>query len=324
MISSYFTSQFVKDSPQALRRLYNNLLIKSLLSLIDTAANGLRQNYQELKTMISSIDPDKKISQELHALHALLTDALKTNNTSNVITCIRSIFHSLSNPYTPPLRIETVTFAPWEHLVLETLKEQNRSENGELPTIKPVDEQQIKMYAKSIDQALELLERTSPLFYEEFKTHVSSIEIFDSNRLVGMTDPRVFGTIYICIPRGDPSPIAYFCEHIIHETSHLHLNTLFSQDRLILNGFEERYKAPIRPDLRPMYGIFHATFVLSRMVRVFAQLSDLLGDHSIEKYLCTFKRQFMSGYNTIINHAKLTDLGEKIVQSYSDLISANK
>lgn len=201
------------------------------------------------------------------------------------------------------------------------MKEQNRNRHGQLPTIDFVDKDDIKNYKSIITKSLVSLKNTSPLFYDEFESYVSEIKLFNSDRLVGMTDPRAFGTIYLCVPKDTLLAEVYFSEHIIHETSHLHLYTLFALDRLILNNPNETYPAPIRPDPRPMYGIFHATFVLSRMVRIFHQLVEILGNSAYSKCLTVFQKQFFNGYTTIINHAKLTQCGQKIVQSYSDLVA---
>jgi len=226
----------------------------------------------------------------------------------------------IKQPYASIFGIRTTSLEPWEQEVLESLKDQNRNQSGRLPTIESVGNSSIDQFAKIISNSLIFLKKASPLFYDEFEAYVAEIKLFNSDRLVGMTDPRVFGTVYICVPNADVTPDAYFCEHIIHETSHLHLNTLFAQDCLILNDFNERYAAPIRPDLRPMYGIFHATFVLSRMVRIFNQLVKFLENSSYRKCIEVFQRQFLNGYATIMHHAKLTRMGEQIVRSYSDLV----
>lgn len=131
---------------------------------------------------------------------------------------------------------------------------------------------------------------------------------------------RAFGTIYLCIPDNKIPEQVYFCEHIIHETSHLHLHALFAIDRIVLNNPNERYTAPIRPDPRPMYGIFHATFVLSRMVRLFMLLSEKT-DCIFEKYAYLFLKKFLNGYKTVKQFGKLTPLGDKIVESYADLLN---
>ena len=320
MILDYFTSQFIESSPYFLRQSYNKLFIKSLLSLVDTAARGFKKDYVGLKERINNIDPNKKLNQQLYAVHASLMNSLKMNNAPEVSKLLESLSQILNRQsYASLFDIRTITSETWEQNVLESLKEQNLDKQGKMSTINLVDENQIMKYSPIINESLKSLKIASPLFYDEFESYVAEIKLFSSDRLVGLTDPRVFGTVYISISNTDLPLDVYFCEHIIHETSHLHLNTLFAQDPLILNDPQERYSAPIRPDSRPMYGIFHATFVLSRMVRIFHQLFELLGKSSYQECLNLFQRQFFNGYTTIINHAKLTKCGEKIVSSYSDI-----
>ncbi len=321
MTPDYFTSQCIEKSPYCLRQIYNQMFIKSLLSLVDSAARGFKKDYAQLKNMTNTLNPNEKFNPRLHALHSSLVEALKNNDVKEVLSLLPSLSQVLENhPYASSFGVSTITSEAWEQEVLESLKEQNRNQYGKLPTIDCVDKNGLVKYGSKIAESLLFLKKASPLFYDEFEAYVAEIKLFNSDRLVGMTDPRVFGSIYLCIPNTDLSAEVYFCEHIIHETSHLHLNTLFAQDCLILNDPNERYAAPIRPDPRPMYGIFHATFVLSRMVRIFHQLVKLLENSSYSKCLAVFQKQFLNGYATVTNHAKLTQLGQKIVRSYSDLV----
>jgi hypothetical protein len=322
MTSEYYTSQFIENSPYYLRRIYNQMFTKSLLSLINTAARGFKKEYVQLTTMVNILNPDEKFNPQLHAIHASLVNALKNNSVIEVSRLLVTLFQVLEHhPYAQVFGVSTITSESWEQDVLESLKEQNRNQYGKLPTIDLVDEDQIMKYSSLIAESLESLKKASPLFFKEFESYVTEIKLFNSDRLVGMTDPRLFGSVYICIPNNELPPSVYFCEHIIHETSHLHLNTLFAQDRLILNDPSERYTAPIRPDPRPMYGIFHATYVLSRMVRIFDQLARLFEGSSYKTCLTIFKKQFINGYTTINCYGKLTERGQKILQSYSDIIA---
>lgn len=204
--------------------------------------------------------------------------------------------------------------------VLSDLQEQNRYDNDKLPLLEPIGEIEIKEFSPIIENSLSIIKQASPLFFEEFLVYVSEIKLFRSERLVGMTDPRAFGTIYMAVPHlSDLRPEVYFCEHIIHETSHLHLDTLFSLDKLILNSPEERYSAPIRPDPRPMYGIFHATFVLSRMIKLFKIISSSSPCTTYMDCLELFQTQFTNGYKVIKEYGKLTINGNKILESFSTI-----
>ncbi len=52
---------------------------------------------------------------------------------------------------------------------------------------------------------------------------------------------------------------------LLHETAHQLLFGLSLDQPVVENDVEERYASPLRPDPRPMDGIFHATFVCARM-----------------------------------------------------------
>jgi hypothetical protein len=316
----FFTSIFVEESPKVLLKNYNVKLLKSLKSLFNSAEKTLKIDLSEQKAFVSKIEADRGLAQELHAYHAFLQEAVAKGSVKSVLQCLQKIGCSFREGqiYSDPFVIRTFSSDDWEQLVLNDLQELNRNMQGELPSFTPANMAEIQSVSCFIEETLELLRQVSPLFYEEFRMYVANLKLFHSDWLVGMTDVRVFGSIYLALPIGNMPMNVYFCEHIIHETSHLHLHTLFAIDKIVLNSPNERYTAPIRPDPRPMYGIFHATFVLSRMTRLFMLLAK---DPVFEEYFELFLKRFVNGYNTVKKFGKLTPLGEKIVESYSDILS---
>lgn len=316
----FFTSQSIEGCPLFLLTNYNKKLVQSLKSLLNSTAKGLQTDFSELVRFTNEINTKSKLKPELYALHSSLLNSLKINNVDNVLKHILKLEKLIKVPHALPFSIQTCAYSDWEDEILQDLRKKNMGACGELPILNSIEESIIKKFEPNVINSIDIIKKASPSFYSEFFQYVSGIKLFYSNKLVGMTDPRVYGTIYIALPMVDLPPEVYFCEHIIHETSHLHLNTLFAIDPLILNNEEERYSAPIRPDPRPMYGIFHATFVLSRMVRVFSTIALSNKENAYRDCLETFKKQFKAGYNTIASHGKLTDLGKKIVNSYADLV----
>lgn len=321
MNNLFFTSRSIERNPSDLFQQYNQLLKKSLSSQVVTASKGLQKNLKKLNDYLLDLDIRAKINPEFHTINYLLSNALEKNDAIEVSKLINRLSEvCASKPYMDSFEIKTFSLNALETPILEDLKERNRNKEGKLPSLEPVTELQKQELSSKIVASLNLIQNVSSEFFEEFQTYVSNLKLFISDRLVGMTDPRLFGTIYLCTPPKDMPAEIYFCEHIIHETSHLHLYTLFALDRLILNDPNERYSAPIRPDPRPMYGIFHATFVLSRMVRIFGELSKKFQLNGFDNYLSNFTRQFFSGYNTVKEHAKLTEMGKNIFNSYSDIL----
>lgn len=68
---------------------------------------------------------------------------------------------------------------------------------------------------------------------------------------------------------------------LLHETAHQLLFGLSLDQPVVENDVEERYASPLRPDPRPMDGIFHATFVCARMHYGYARLMEFKRSHWI-------------------------------------------
>jgi hypothetical protein len=105
---------------------------------------------------------------------------------------------------------------------------------------------------------------------------------------------------------------------LVHESSHVLLFGLAADDPLTRNSGHERYASPVRSDKRPIDGIFHACFVMTRVHLAIGRLlgSGLLSD---EDSKIAVKHQEYNGtaarasLDVLAHHAKTTELGEKIL-----------
>ena len=82
----------------------------------------------------------------------------------------------------------------------------------------------------------------------------------------------LWGGIIINADRKD-GPLG-MVQMLVHESAH---NLLFGyavDGHLVENDEEERYSSPLRPDPRPVEGIYHATFVVARMFMAVKSLLD--------------------------------------------------
>lgn len=95
---------------------------------------------------------------------------------------------------------------------------------------------------------------------------------------------------------------------------------MMAHDPMILNDMKELYQAPIRLDPRPMFGIFHATFVLSRIVRVFRRICRRHDSPHFLKTLRGVERQYARGYETVMQHARPTIIGQQVIQSLPSVL----
>lgn len=80
---------------------------------------------------------------------------------------------------------------------------------------------------------------------------------------------EAFGCVYMGLVPSEPRPELSVLEGLIHEWSHNKANLSRNLGHLVLNGREEGYYSPYRPDPRPIEGIFLGVHAFVPTVRIF-------------------------------------------------------
>lgn len=124
---------------------------------------------------------------------------------------------------------------------------------------------------KQIEQAHEYLEIFWKDGYDLFKLLTDKIHIVQSNGLVSYSHFQEQGISYINFIDRD---LLESIDDLIHENSHHHLNLILKKYKLIKKELKEDiFYSPWRKTLRPLYGIFHATFTFSYGALLFYNIS---------------------------------------------------
>ncbi len=118
-------------------------------------------------------------------------------------------------------------------------------------------------------------------------------------------------------------------EVLAHESAHSLLFGFCTHEPLTLNEDSEHYPSPLRSDLRPMDGIYHATFVSARMHWAMNQLlqSPLISEQERDQAQAAVARDrehFEAGYFVVAQHGKLTTLGDSLMKNarhYMDVVA---
>ena len=113
------------------------------------------------------------------------------------------------------------------------------------------------------------------------------------------------------------SPVSLI-DLVIHESSHVLLFGIAAEGPLLHNSSQERYASPLRPDKRPIDGIFHACFVTTRVHLAMQRLlgSDAIrGDDAKEAAERGIRngRASLASLELLECHAVPTDLGARIL-----------
>ncbi len=197
-----------------------------------------------------------------------------------------------------------------------------------------VDADELAIAAGKVDRALDELEQAVPSLYTELLTITRDIVIAmpgEARRLSfgGVSSFAAWGAIginYHAHPHW-----ADYLRTLVHETAHLLLFAIARDEPLVLNDVSERQASPLREDLRPVDGIFHAAFVSARealalnscIVRLEAAgaIGDLQLHNYLENLLSDSVISFLDCYRQLSQHARLSPLGHQILQeakSYMD------
>jgi HEXXH motif-containing protein len=108
-------------------------------------------------------------------------------------------------------------------------------------------------------------------------------------------------------------------EAMSHESGHTLLFGFSLDEPLVLNDDADLYPSPLRDDLRPMDGIYHATYVCARICWTMTELlktRQLLQkeNESVKIRLNNNIENFCNGYEVIKKYGKLTLTGKKIMK----------
>jgi hypothetical protein len=183
-----------------------------------------------------------------------------------------------------------------------------------------------------IKDAFALMDAGDPKLAAEIRALVLEIVLAagteDPKRMTfdGASAFMLWGAIMINANRRDGA--VGMVQMLAHESAHDLLFGFCAEGPLVENSPEELFPSPLRVDLRPMEGIYHATFVTARMYRAVKQMIDrgILPVPLKEQALKDLKenaRLFQKGITTVNQHAKFTAHGAALMQGASDYMAAN-
>lgn len=308
-----------KTAPR-LARLYREHFKKDVVGDIELFAKHTNLNVRRVLATMKSLDLSRKWSSAVFLAGYHMGDAVKRLDVTACYDALAELENlTPATMYGPEkASVSSILSEAWEPSFVRHMREFTIDDGGdhEPTTVYPVLHDELETHRKPIADALQLIKKFDPEVWEEFESYVTRIKVFNGATLNGETSNVVFGTIWLHTPREDDDQVAYWVEHLVHEIAHLQLYVLSMKDVLVLNSPDERFPAPLRTDPRPMFGNFHATFVLARMLRIFRRLAESRKEHVYKEVRDTFTRQFQKGLAGISSdRAKLTPLALRIRDS---------
>ncbi|MFI6150290.1 aKG-HExxH-type peptide beta-hydroxylase [Streptomyces sp. NPDC051109] len=317
----------------ALRSRINATLVRDLRQYTTVASTLLPRTSEAAARTLRHISIESRLNPQLFTLHWMLGRALRAQDPGGVLTALGRISQmgDAGGFHRPDLTVDTVSWDLADAEVSSFLlgKDGPRSRSGEVVEITAVSDARLIEGRRRIGESLQILHELDPAMHAEFADLVAAVRLFDRSTLTGSTTTgisslRYWGQMYLRHPDAEEAadPTLFFLEHLVHESSHILLHAIMGIDPLLTNGFTARYQAPIRNDPRPLYGIFHAMFVLSRIHRVLARYADATGAPGARAARDVALKRFGMGYSTVMEHADLTPAGHSVAASCKEIVAA--
>lgn len=161
--------------------------------------------------------------------------------------------------------------------------------------------------------ALQLVGAVWPEMHRELARTVQRLVPIQADSAIGAADLCSHGTVYMNIQRfSDTTKLA---EELVHEASHVRLNMLMAPQAVVLNAPTEHFASPLRRDARPMFGVFHQVFVLTRILELYRRVSRV--DTSQAHHVGAVAHQLADGLAIVERYGRLSDVGVELLRSMS-------
>lgn len=216
------------------------------------------------------------------------------------------------------------------HSGAEALTQSLAQDPDELLHMAPVLAQTLSDFTALLHQGFALMEAHLPDLAAEIRSIVHEILLGHAQpgskvEFDGASHYQYWGLLMLN-PKHHKTPLAVV-EVLAHESAHSLLFGQTIEEPLVLNPDEELFTSPLRPDPRPMDGIFHATFVSARMAWAMTQLADVAGLSADDRRMAAEaaakdRQNFASGLSTVRAHGALTETGAEIMAAAEDWINA--
>ena len=181
----------------------------------------------------------------------------------------------------------------------------------------PKSDEEIENTKALIHEAHKILQSSLPLFYTEIENYINTYVILHAHSIISGSSSHLLKSIYVrTFKEKDECSLILTCDGIIHEAAHMHLHFLSMYDPLVLNTLENKFTSPFRKDPRPMIGVFHAYFVMFRLI--LALQSESIRTtfkkslDEVDALLFRYQTRFLDTRELIAKNAEFTDLGQKI------------
>lgn len=110
----------------------------------------------------------------------------------------------------------------------------------------------------------------------------------------------------------------FLLDKLVHEAAHTYLYAINLQEEMVRNPPHSMFSSPLRRDERTMLGIYHATFVIQRLILAFTRILESAGlseqdRHKVGKLVAYYHSRLDAGFTTVMEHGDLSETAKRLI-----------
>lgn len=219
-------------------------------------------------------------------------------------------------------------------LLREILDQIKLGTTHEAISLVPVSAELERDAARVLEKGIDQLRLAYPELASENDIFVGSVIFFES---AGQTNERALSFTgdklqsLILINAEIERNWIFLLDKLIHEAAHTYLYAINLHEEMVRNPPESKFSSPLRRDERTMLGIYHATFVIQRLILAFTRILEA-GHPSeedrtkIAELLVYYHSRLDVGFATVMEHGDLSDIARRLLtegQEYANQLRSS-
>ncbi|MGH6893149.1 MAG: aKG-HExxH-type peptide beta-hydroxylase [Dongiaceae bacterium] len=321
--------RFTPEAGHAARcdRAMHRGLADSLRRICEASEGKVTFDRAVIERLIGEIESGHRLAPNAFALYYELVPALLEGR----LDAAHDLFAELARQR--PIEAAFRMLALGEPALADRAERYLRFMNGDTAykyVFLPPSPEDLAAFKRQFASVMELLQQAAPEFVAELKALISELVL-----VVGPNDAKVhfdggssyqlWGALFLNAVRHKTR--IDVIDSLAHESAHSRLFGLCTEEAPVTNADDELHPSPLRPEPRPMDGVYHATFVSARMHWAMSRLiaSGLVTEEERSiavKARDDDRRNFERGYDTVAAHARLTNTGRLALDAARDYMSA--
>jgi hypothetical protein len=311
------------DATAAYGAAIRNRLIESLLELARACRAVVAIDEAALAAQLAALQRTPRPRPGVFLLYYDCLAAVRRDDAEQLASLLQQL--STLAPAAPALVVRgfadaSLPAAEWERYQRALQTDIAAPAEG-APRLAPVAAPRLQAATALLGAARAAIAGAAPRLAEEIDLLTTEIIFAGDSRAAaagfgGATSFQAWGAIFLNVHRH--TSLVRMADGLVHEAAHARLLAQSGGAAMVANDNATRYRSPLRPDPRPMEGIFHASFVSARICWALDRLlaSDRLAPNERNEAAQArdrAARAFRDGYATLCESGRPTPLGGELI-----------